>query len=130
MVSEHLLLLSREDTFIAVGKNAHKSTLGWEGSLEEGKATKDLHQLCGDIFYLISLLHPTCCLRPDERKACEGPYGAITGAGPSCALSRGLSLHDHAVQVGAHAPCPGGPHAEVGPTPPSSSLSLAGRKHT
>lgn len=101
----------------------------WDGKAarKKGKGIKDLHQLCGDIFYLISLLRPTHCLRPYERKAFKGPYGAITEAGPGCALSRGLSCRKHAMQAGARAPCPGGPRAKVGCSPPSS-LSLAREK--
>lgn len=36
MVSEFFLFLSREDASISVGKNAHTSMLGREGSQEEG----------------------------------------------------------------------------------------------
>lgn len=50
----------------------------WEkkAARKKGKAIKDLHRLCGDIFYLISLLYLTCHQRPDEGKAHEGLYHA------------------------------------------------------
>ena len=42
----------------------------WDGKAarKKDKATKDLHQLCGDISCLISLLYLTPCRRPDEKK--------------------------------------------------------------
>lgn len=37
-----------------------------------------------------------------EKKACEGPYGVITGDSLCCALSRGLSWGAHTVQEHSH----------------------------
>lgn len=53
----------------------------WEknAARKKGKAIKDLHRLCGDVFYLISLLYLTCCRRADEGKAHEGLYHATGG---------------------------------------------------
>lgn len=75
---------------------------GGKAARKKDKTTKDLQQYCGDNFYLFPPLYPAHCQRPEEKRACEGPYGVITGDSLCCALSRGLSWQDHAVQEHNH----------------------------
>lgn len=62
-----------------------------------------------------------------EKKACEGPYGVITGDSLCCALSRGLSWGAHTVQEHSHLSMRS--LHQGGPTSPSS-LSLPRERHT